>query len=132
MFELTPFWRRDNDMSVWLGDYGFSGNHFKTDIEDNDKEIILTSDLPGLKKEDIEVKTNNNYITISAERCSDKDKCTTGYIRRERTCGRFSRTFNIVGIDKNKIKASYENGVLTLTLPKIEQEITAPSKIEIQ
>ena len=61
MFELAPFWKRDNELSSWFGDFSFSGSHFKTDIKDNGKEIVLKSDLPGFKKEDIEVKTEKKY-----------------------------------------------------------------------
>lgn len=47
MFELAPFWKRDNELSSWFGDFSFSGSHFKTGIKDNGKEILLKSDLPG-------------------------------------------------------------------------------------
>ena len=50
MFELAPFRKRDNELSSWFGDFSFSGSHFKTDIKDNGKEIVLKSDLQDLKR----------------------------------------------------------------------------------
>ena len=133
MFELAPFWKRDNELSSWFGDFSFSGSHFKTDIKDNGKEIVLKSDLPGFKKEDIEVKTDNNFLTVTSERCygNDNQSSEGEYVRRERSYGKFSRSFNISGIDREKISGSYKDGVLTLTLPKLDCESQSSTRVEI-
>ncbi len=133
MFELAPFWKKDGELSPWLGDFSFSGSHFRTDIRDNGREIVLKSDLPGFRREDIEVKTDNNFLTITAERCygKDNDSSEGEYVRRERSYGRFSRSFNIQGIDREKISGSYKDGVLTLTLPRLDCECQSSTMVEI-
>ena len=133
MFELTPFWKRGNQFSTWFGDFCFSGPEFNTDAKDNGRAIVLKSDLPGFKKEDIEIKTEGDFLKISAERCygNDNHNSEGDYVRRERAYGRFSRRFNISGIDKDKITSSYKDGVLTLTLPKLDCDSTYSTKIEI-
>ena len=92
---------------------------FKTDIQDKGDHYLLEADLPGVKKEDIQVDIDSNYLTISAARQTEKDeKDKAGnYVRRERSYGTYSRSFDISGIDCANIKAGYKDGVLTLTLP---------------
>ena len=94
---------------------------------------MLQSDLPGFIKEDIEEKTANNFLTVTAERCYGNDnQCSEGeYVRRERYYGNFSRSFNISGIDREKISGSYKDGVLTLTLPKLDCESQSSTRVEI-
>ena len=107
---------------------------FKTDIKDNGGEYLLEADLPGFKKEDIEVGLENNYLTIKAERkneTEDKDK-KGRYIRCERSYGSFARSFDISDVDADKISAAYENGVLRLTMPKKEKNVPAQRKLEIK
>ena len=107
---------------------------FKTVIKDNGDEYLLEADLPGFKKEDIEVGLENNYLTIKAERkneTEDKDK-KGRYIRCERSYGSFARSFDISDVDADKISAAYENGVLRLTMPKKEKNVPAQRKLEIK
>ena len=109
-------------------------DEFKTDIREEDGNVILEADLPGFKKEDVHVDQDDNFMTISAERHSDyeqKDK-QGNYIRCERSYGNFSRSFDITGIDREQIKASFENGVLTLTMPKQTQPQITSRRLEIQ
>ena len=109
-------------------------DEFKTDIREEDGNVILEADLPGFKKEDVHVDLDDNLMTISAERHSDyeqKDK-QGNYIRCERSYGNFSRSFDITGIDREQIKASFENGVLTLTMPKQTQPQITSRRVEIQ
>ena len=107
---------------------------FKTDIKDTGKEFVLEADLPGFKKEDIKVNVEDNYMTITAERHSEseeKDK-KGNYIRCERSYGSFSRTFDITGIKTEAIKATYNDGVLTLTMPKKEETAPASRAVTIE
>lgn len=107
---------------------------FKTDIKDNGSEYLLEADLPGFKKEDIDVNLENNYLTIKAERkVENEEKDKKGrYIRCERSYGSFMRSFDVSDVDTDKITASYEDGVLKLNMPKKEKALPTAKKLEIK
>ena len=107
---------------------------FKTDIKDNGNEYLLEADLPGFKKEDIDVNLENNYLTIKAERkVENEEKDKKGrYIRCERSYGSFARSFDVSDVDTDKITASYEDGVLKLNMPKNEKALPTAKKLEIK
>ena len=92
----------------------------KTDIKDTGDSYTLEADLPGFKKEDIKVDIDDDILVIKAEHSEDKDEKNDNgdYIRRERYYGSYTRSFNVSEINVDGITASYENGVLTLTMPK--------------
>lgn len=107
---------------------------FSTDIRDAGSEYVLEADLPGFSKDDINVDISDGRLTISAERHSgyeQKDQ-KGSYVRCERSYGRFSRSFDTQGIDTDAISASFNDGVLKLTLPKIIETKPASRKLEIQ
>ena len=106
---------------------------FKTDIKDNGDSYTLEADLPGFKKDDIKIDLENDRLTISAERKDEhEEKGKNGYIRRERSYGSFSRSFDVSGIDTSAISASYTDGVLTLNLPKRPELVPENRKITIE
>lgn len=129
MFELTaftdPFRVLDNFESNFWGRPSLP--EFKTDIRDNGDTLSLLADLPGMKKEDIHVDIEDGYLTISAERNRENEQNQNGYVRRERSYGKFARSFDVSSIDTDQIKAAYKDGVLELTLPK-KQTTTPPSR----
>ena len=145
MFELTPFVHKNRSASVYDPFREFAelernffnrtaAADFKTDITETEKSYILEAELPGFKKEDINIDIDNNYLTISAERKSEneeKDK-NGNVIRRERSYGTFSRSFDISGIQSENIEAAYENGILKLELPKKEETIPKTRRLEIK
>ena len=93
----------------------------KTDIQEKDDKYILDMDLPGYDKEDIKAQLKDGYLTITAQKnTSNEDKDEKGnYIRRERYCGKCSRSFYVGdSIKEEDIKASFNNGILELTFPK--------------
>ncbi len=93
----------------------------KTDIQEKDDKYILDMDLPGYKKEDIKAQLKDGYLTITAQKnTSNDDKDEEGnYIRRERYCGKCSRSFYVGdSIKEEDIKANFNNGILELTFPK--------------
>ena len=93
----------------------------KTDIQEKDDKYILDMDLPGYDKEDIKAQLKDGYLTISAQKnTSNDEKDEEGnYIRRERYCGKCSRSFYVGdSIKEEDIKASFNNGILELTFPK--------------
>lgn len=119
---FDPFDRLDK---VFFGDPFFSNATtavaaFGTDVTDEGDHYQLIADLPGFKKDDIDIEVENGILTISAERKEEsEDKDQKGrYIRRERTYGSYKRSFDLSEIDDDNIKARYTDGVLTLELPK--------------
>jgi len=89
-------------------------------------QITAIFDLPGLKKEDVQIDVHNNRLTISGESKSSADREEEGYAVRERRYGKFTRTLPLpAGIKAEEIKAAMENGVLTVTFPKVGAEQAA-------
>ena len=97
-----------------------SKNLMKTDVRETENSYELDIDLPGFKKEDVNVELKNGYLTIAASKSLDKDeKDQKGrYIRQERYAGSCSRSFYVGDIRPEDIKAKYEVGVLRLSVPK--------------
>ena len=92
----------------------------KTDITETHKAYTLEIDLPGFDKKDIKLDYENGYITVSASR-SEKEEEKKSYIRRERSVSS-SRSYYIGEVDENNVSAKFEGGVLTITVPKKEEE----------
>ncbi len=142
MFELMPFgYRRVSAYNPFRDFEEMSRNFwddtnvsaFRTDITEKDGKYILEADLPGFKKEDISVDIDKDCLTITAEHKSEeKEENADSYIRRERYYGSYTRSFNVKGIDTEAITAAYNDGVLTLTMPKKEPEIPAARRLEIK
>lgn len=104
-------------------------NLLKTDVREKDGNYELDMDLPGFKKEDVVAKLEDGYLTISASRGMSKDEKDEqgNYIRRERYSGQCQRSFYVGnGVKQEDIKAKFEDGILHLTIPKID------SKAEIE
>ena len=100
-------------------------NLMKTDVKENADGFVVDIDLPGYKKEDIKAELNDGYLTVSANRSyeHDDDKDKDHYIRRERFTGSCSRTFYVGdGVKQEDIKARFENGILTLMVPKKDEK----------
>lgn len=99
-------------------------NMMKTDVKETDNGYEVAIDLPGFKKEELHLELNNGYLTISANKGLDKDEKDKKdrYIRRERYAGSMSRSFYVGdSIREEDIHAKYENGILTLDVPKVEK-----------
>lgn len=108
---------------------------FGTDITDEGDHYALSADLPGFDKDAIKVNVKDNTITVSAERHSEVEETDKQgkFLRQERSYGSYKRTFSFGDdIDKSGIRAKYENGVLTLTLPKQEPPVEADIDISVE
>ena len=91
------------------------------DIVESTDNYTLTADLPGLTKEHIHLTVEEGVLTLSGERKSERSENKEFGHRYERACGKFSRSFQLEsGIDNNKIKAEFKNGLLKVALPKVE------------
>ena len=102
------------------------------DVKEEDGFYKLEADLPGVSKDQINLSVKDDCLMISADVNQEKKEQTKGYLYSERYSGHVERSFNMEGIDTANLTASYENGVLTVTLPKqsIEEKPLA-RKIDI-
>ncbi len=135
----NPFRMMDELEKSFFGDpFGYyrSGTlaEFKTDVKDEGNAYVLEADLPGFDKKDIHLDVAGDVLTIHAERHSKhEDKDEKGkYLCCERSYGSYQRSFDVSGIQSENIKAKYDNGVLTLTMPKKEAELPASRHLEIE
>ena len=138
----------DEMMSFPFDDDEFFGKHnplygknakkmMKTDVREKDNAYEVDIDLPGFKKDEISAELKDGYLTVSAAKGLDKDeqdKKTGKYIRRERYAGSMSRSFYVgEGINQEDIHAKYENGILALTIPKVDaKEVASKNCIAIE
>ncbi len=91
------------------------------DIFESDDAFVATADLPGLKKDDIDISIEDNVLTVSGERQFEESKDSGTFRRVERSYGSFRRSFTLPrGVNSAKVKAKFEDGVLTLDIPKSE------------
>ena len=100
-------------------------NMMKTDVKETEHGYEVAMDLPGFKKDEIKLELNDGYLTISAEKGLDKDEKDKNdkYIRHERYAGSMSRSFYVGdSLTEKDIHARYENGILTLDVPKAEEK----------
>ncbi|MBR2751495.1 MAG: Hsp20/alpha crystallin family protein [Clostridiales bacterium] len=116
--------------------YGKNAGHvMKTDVNETDENYELEVDLPGFKKDEINVKLEDGYMTISASKGLDKEKKDKHgtIIRQERYAGAMSRSFYVgEGVKTEDVKAKFEDGVLKLDIPKKELNLPGTSTINIE
>lgn len=148
MSEMIPFrhgrnvlapsdWVRDFFGKDLLDDFFGSGymtrsnaGAIRTDVRETDTEYIVEAELPGFKKEDIELDVTDDRLTITAKHEETKDEEDKNFIRKERRYGEVCRSFLVRGIDSENAKADYVDGILKITLPK-QEETVKKSKIDI-
>ncbi len=101
------------------------------DIYETDNELVLKADLPEVDQKDIDVRVENQTLTIAGERKFEKEDSAKGFHRIERNYGKFVRSFAVPNaFDTEKINASYKNGVLTVMLQK--KEAAKPRQVKVQ
>ena len=141
---------RRNDLFGGLNDF-FDNDHFfnnlgrmyyglaehndlKTDIKETDHDYKVTVEVPGLDKKDINVRYDNDVLTISGKKDSFSDEADKegNTLMSERSYGSFTRQYRIPRVDAAGIKGKYEDGILKITLPKEKQETPADHRIEIE
>ena len=100
------------------------------DLVEREDSLLLKADLPGMSEEDVQLEVRDNVLTISGERRAELEENQSGYYRMERSFGRFSRALQLPnGVDAAGIEASFDRGVLEVTIPKPEER--KPRRIEI-
>ena len=133
----NPFREMEDLERSFFGDPFFESRdlaEFKTDVTDEGDHYLLEADLPGFDKKDIHLDISGDVLTIQAERHSkveEKDK-KDRVIRVERSYGSYSRQFDLSSVNTEQIKAKYDNGILTLTLPKKQATLPASRTLEIE
>lgn len=100
------------------------------DIFETENEVVLTAEVPGIDEKDIEIKVEDNSLTIRGERKFEKETKEENYHRIERSYGSFFRSFTLPSyVDQDKVEAQYENGVLKIQMPKKAE--VKPRKVRI-
>ena len=103
------------------------------DIFETENELVFKADVPDVDQKEIDVRVENQTLTISGERKFERKDQGKGYHRVERSYGNFARSFAVPNsFDTDKINAGFKNGVLTVTLPKKEAAKPRQIKVEIQ
>ena len=119
----APF--RDTDLGSDLGTFAPS-----FDIKETGDGYVFAADLPGVRREDLDINLTGNRLTIAGKREAESRREGENYFASERTFGNFSRTFTLPeGVDASAVKAEMKDGVLTLTVPKVPE--VQPRKITI-
>ena len=108
-------------------------NYMRADIKEKDNEYVIDVEIPGVKKEDIKLDlSDDDVLTVSVEKKEEAKDEGTDYIRREIRYGAYSRSFYVPGIKEEGITAKYDNGLLTITLPKAEEAKAKRKAISIE
>jgi HSP20 family protein len=103
------------------------------DVKKNGDEIVVKASLPGVKPEEIQVTVEDNVLELRAESTTEEETEQSGFLVRERSYGSFYRALRLPeSFDTEKIKSTYEHGVLTVTLPKAEEKKRKQIKVAVQ
>jgi HSP20 family protein len=131
------FWDMDSIFESFFNDsmfpfYFTASGQMKVDIKENEKEYVLEAEIPGARKDEINLEIDESRLTISVDRKEEINDERENYLRRERRSASMSRSFSVDNILPDKASAKFENGILTITLPKKEANVPKYKKIDIQ
>jgi len=147
MLGLTPFNKKKYDLLLpdlnnfdnmlddffdekWMNKKNLFRDTFKMDVQENEDNYVVEAELPGVKKEEIDVKMDDGRLQISVEREEVTEDNKKNYIHKERRCSSLKRSVYLVDAENKEITAKLEEGVLNVTIPKKEKE-NRSKKIEI-
>jgi HSP20 family protein len=149
MFGLTPYrknqdlgrskndlWDLDSMFENFFNDSLFpafynNSNHMKVDVKENETEYIVEAELPGVNKEDVNIELNDNNLTISVSKNEQVNEERENYIRKERHQSSMTRSFYVENVNNEKVDAKFNNGLLSIVLPKKEPGNPKNKKIDI-
>ena len=149
MFGIVPYARKNQNLmrndvfnidrivNDFFNDPFFGGlevteKTIKADIRETEKEYIIDAELPGVDKKDINLELKDDVLSISVSQSKESKEEKDNYIRRERYYGAYTRSFYVENVNNEGVNAQYKDGILTVTLPKLEQEKQKSRNIEIQ
>jgi len=122
-FDLVPFGREKS----------FGGFSPSVDVREDEKEVKIKAELPGLEEKDVEVTLGEDVLTIKGEKREDKEEKGEGRWYRESHYGSFSRVIPLPkGLNQEKVDARFRNGVLSITLPRFEVSESKKKKISVK
>jgi len=109
----------------------FEGRTPKVDVIDRDKDVLIKAELPGVNKDDLDISVSDNSLTIKASTKHEEEKEEGEYHHRELSCGEFMRTLRLpANVDASDAVANFKDGLLELTLPKVEATKRRSIKVE--
>jgi HSP20 family protein len=130
-FDEAPLQKRSGEMETFDRLLGLQGSP-PVDFLERDNEFEVTAELPGLDQKDVEVKVANGALVIHGEKKMEREEKRQGMFFSERRYGSFKRSFRLPeNVDVDRIGASFEKGVLKVTLPKSAQATSEEKKIDI-
>jgi HSP20 family protein len=129
--EMDKMWNRF--FGEWPAMEPFRGDWAPSlDVSETKDNIVVKAEVPGMDTKDIDISLANDMLTIKGEKKQEKEESNENYHRIERTYGSFSRSIRLPrDVQSDKIKASYKNGVLKVTLPKSEEAKSKEIKIKV-
>ena len=106
-------------------------NTMKTDIKERENSYVMDVEIPGFDKKDVNISLKDGYLTITAEKKEEDNGKKENYVRRERSTS-LSRSYYVGDVAKESVKAKYENGVLSIEIPKEQEKKELTHNIEIE
>ncbi|MDJ0390822.1 Hsp20/alpha crystallin family protein [Roseomonas sp. E05] len=120
-------------VAAWRFDTAFGAAVPAIDVVESEKEYRITAELPGMGPGDVDLGISGDLLTIKGEKKEEKEEKTESYYLSERRYGSFQRAFQLPeGVDREKIDASFDKGVLTVVLPKTAEAAQKQRKIEVK
>lgn len=134
LMPFSPFGAPDRDVSGYepFGGVGAVAD-VRFEVSESDKEIEVSAELPGMTENDVDIQLANNVLTIKGEKKAEEERKEKNYYLSERRYGAFQRAFRLPeGIDEDNISASFDSGVLRISLPKREETQGKQRQIQIK
>jgi HSP20 family protein len=133
---IDPFFDRlDRQVSEMFGDWPFERTAQRwypaMDMVEEKDRLVLRLELPGIDPKDVEINLQGNLLTIQGERKEESELKEGTILKRERRIGSFQRTLQLpYGVQSDKVKATYDKGVMTINLPKVEAQVGRQIPVE--
>lgn len=121
----------DDDLEDFFVTKPSKRGEMKCDIYEKDDIYHIEMDIPGFDKKDISIEAKNGYLTVTAEKNDEHNEDNKNYIRRERSYGKYERSFYLGDLDSENVEAEFKDGMLKITVPK-KEEVENKKVIEIK
>lgn len=123
-FDLAPRDRQQGQQSLWSP---------QVEVLEKDNQLVVRADLPGVNKDDVTIEVDDNILTLRGERKNEHEEKQGNVYRSERSYGSFQRSFRLPeGTNPDEVTASFQNGVLEITMPNAQSQQAQPRRIEVR